>query len=144
MLELARRQAAEHNVEVELLQADAQQLPFPDDSFDVVVASFVFCSVADPLVGLDEALRVLKPDGQLRLLEHQRPPQRLLARFFDLANPLAVRLTGANINRRTDENVRLAGFKEVRSTPLDRLGIVRLITAEKQEPNKVRSNVDVP
>jgi ubiquinone/menaquinone biosynthesis C-methylase UbiE len=125
MLDKARKQASKLGVSADLRQADAQRLPFPKDSFDAVVASFVFCSVADPLKGLKEALRVLKPGGELRLLEHQRPAQPLLARVFDLSNPLAVRLTGANINRKTDKNVRRVGLAEVRLEPLDQLGIVR-------------------
>jgi ubiquinone/menaquinone biosynthesis C-methylase UbiE/copper chaperone CopZ len=131
MLDKARKQALKLGVTAELRQADSQRLPFPDNSFDAAVASFVFCSVADPVKGLKEALRVLKPGGELRLLEHQRPAQPLLARGFDLLNPLAVRVTGANINRRTDDNVRRVGFAGVRSEALDRLGIVRLITARK-------------
>ncbi|AEB11773.1 class I SAM-dependent methyltransferase [Marinithermus hydrothermalis] len=133
MLERARRRAQRLGVVVDLRQVDAQRLPFEDGSFDAVVASFVFCSVADPVAGLREALRVLRPGGELRLLEHLRPPQPALARVFDWFNPLAVRLTGANINRRTDENVRAAGFAQVRSRPLDRLGIVRLIMARKED-----------
>ena len=108
-------------------------MPFPDDSFDTVFASFVFCSVVRPVQGLREAYRVLKSGGRLRLLEHQRPPTPVLASLFDRVNPLAVRLSGANINRHTDVNVAQAGFEEVSSIRLEPLGIVRLITASKLE-----------
>lgn len=129
MLEKARRRAKADGIDVTLLQADAQELPFDKESFSAIVASFVFCSVADPGKALSEALRVLEAGGELRLLEHQRPPQPKLARSFDLLNPLAVRLTGANINRPTDATVAASGFSLDSSQPLDRFGIVRLIKA---------------
>ena len=45
------------------------------------------------------------------MLEHMRPTNPILGGFFDLLNPLAVRMMGANINRRTMENIRRAGWK---------------------------------
>lgn len=64
MLEQAKRRAESEHVEVDLLLGDAQALPFADDSFDTVIATFVFCSVPDPVQGLREAARVLVPGGQ--------------------------------------------------------------------------------
>jgi hypothetical protein len=53
---------------------------------------------------------VCKPEGRLVLLEHMRPSHPVLGFFFDLFNPLVVRLLGANINRRTMDNIRAAGW----------------------------------
>jgi SAM-dependent methyltransferase len=59
---------------VTLVQADAQRLPFADGSFDVVTASLVFCSIADPARGLAEARRVLRrPEHRGELVEGTRP-----------------------------------------------------------------------
>ncbi len=113
MLERAAARARHLGRQVELHAATAQRLPFGDANFDAVIASFVFCSVASPMAGLREARRVLRPGGALRLLEHQRPATPWLAPLFDLVNPVAVRLTGANVNRRTEENVKSAGFDDV-------------------------------
>ncbi len=52
MLNRARQKAEEYNVKVDLQQADVQNLSFEDDTFDTVVATFVFCSVPDPVKGL--------------------------------------------------------------------------------------------
>ena len=52
-----------------------------------------------------------KPDGRLLLLEHMRPESSLAGIIFDLLNPIVVRIVGANINRRTADNVRLAGWQ---------------------------------
>ena len=128
MLERARSRAARESVAVELIEADAQELPFPDASFETAVATFVFCSVPDSVLGLSELRRVLVPGGQLLLVEHvlsRRPLIRPLMRLF---NPLAVRMTGANVDRETVENLLHAGLVGVRTDDLW-LDVVKLIEA---------------
>ena len=110
MLERAHKRAAILNRDVRLLIGDAQNLEFPDASFDTIVATFVFCSVSDPVLGLRELGRVLKPDGQILLMEHVRSAKPVLGEIMNILNPVMVRVTGANINRRTVENVRAAGL----------------------------------
>ncbi|MBI2914582.1 MAG: methyltransferase domain-containing protein [Firmicutes bacterium] len=127
MLAIAQGKAAGGRPRVELHRMDAQELLFPDDSFDAVAATWVFCSVPDAVLGLKEARRVLKPEGRLFLLEHVRPPG-VLGILADIANPLAVRLHGANINRRTVENVVRAGF-ELEEVESFGFGIARMIVA---------------
>ncbi len=131
MLERARRRASDLGVAIELVQAAAQDLPFPEATFDAVIASFVLCSVAEPVAGLREAYRVLKPGGSMRVLEHQRPATAALAPLFDLVNPIVVRVAGANINRETEQNIARAGFQVTRSEHIDRFGILRLIEARR-------------
>ena len=113
MLEQAQVHAAHDHIEVDLREADVQALPFPDASFDTVIATCVFCSVPDPLLGLGELRRVLVGGGQLLLLEHVLSHRPLLGRMMNLINPLVVRRMGANINRETVENVRRVGFSEL-------------------------------
>ncbi len=127
MLQRARARARALGNEVDLRLMDAQHLEFADDSFDTVVATCVFCSVPDPVLGLQELRRVAKPDGQILLLEHVRP-EGALGTLADLANPLVVRMMGANINRRTVENVRQAGLVITGVEPLWR-DIFKLIVA---------------
>ena len=111
MLDRAGRTAMKLNLNVELLEMDAQDLAFPDHSFDTVFATFVFCSVPDPVMGLRELKRVCKPDGRLLLLEHMRPDNPILGFIFDVFNPMIVRMMGANINRKTINNIRQAGWQ---------------------------------
>ena len=111
MLSRARRKALRNNLPVKMLEMDAQQLAFSDHVFDTVFATFVFCSVPDPVLGLKELRRVCKPDGRLLLLEHVRPGNPVLGFLFDLLNPLVVRVMGANINRVTIENIKSAGWQ---------------------------------
>lgn len=129
MLEFARRRASLLKAEVRLVQMDVEQLAFPDSTFDCVFATFVFCSVPDPVLGLREIRRVCKPSGRLLLLEHVRPGNRVLGIVFDLLNPLVVRMMGANINRRTVENLRRAGW-QIRVDERLGSGIFRWIEAE--------------
>lgn len=130
MLERARRRAEREGIAVDLRLMDAQDLAFPDESFDAVVATCVFCSVPDPVLGLREALRVLRPGGRLLLLEHVRSEQLAVGKVMDWLNPLVVRMSGANINRRTVDNVRAAGFDLV-DVRRGFFGILRLIEARK-------------
>lgn len=128
MLERARRRAARLGSSARLEVADAQALPFDDASFDEVVATFLFCSVPDPVRGLSEARRVLRPGGRLLLLEHvvsELPVLRTLMRWFD---PVPFHIWGAHIDRDTVRNVRTAGFVDVESRNKS-LDIVKLIAA---------------
>ncbi|UCB50974.1 MAG: class I SAM-dependent methyltransferase [Deltaproteobacteria bacterium] len=111
MLVRARKKASDLGLEVDLKEMDVHHLAFPDRSFDSVFATFVFCSVPDPVLGLQELKRVCKPDGKLLLLEHMRPGNAFLGFLFDIFNPMVVRMMGANINRRTMENIRMAGWR---------------------------------
>lgn len=111
MLQQGRRRAERLGAAVALRRADVQQLPFPDASFDAVTATCVFCSVADPVQGLREVVRVVKPDGLVLLLEHVRPRTPLLGWLADRLSPLTRRLFGPEINRRTEENVAAAGLE---------------------------------
>ena len=112
MLKRARRRASGLDLDIDLQEMDVQQLAFPDHVFDAAFATFVFCSVLDPVRGLQELRRVCKNGGKLFLLEHMRPGNLLLGMLFDLLNPFVVRMTGANINRRTTDNIRKAGWRD--------------------------------
>ncbi len=127
LLGRALARATRENVQVDLRVMDAQALGFPDNTFDTVAATCVFCSVPNPVLGLQEALRVLKPGGHLVLLEHVRL-EGFLGLLQDLFNPVMLRISGANINRRTVENVRRAGFRTTKVKLLAR-GLVRFIIA---------------
>lgn len=131
MLERAHRRILDLGLDnrVALHLGDAQALDFPDASFDTAVATFVFCSVPDPVLGLREMKRVIKPGGHVVLLEHMRSPNPVVGALMDLLNPLVVRMMGANINRRTVENVQKAGLELEQVENLGMGGVFKLIVA---------------
>ena len=110
MLRRAASRARRLKRDVDLLLADAQHLPFRDGAFDAAAATFVFCSVPEPVNGLQEVRRVVREGGRVHLLEHVRARNPIVGRLMDMANPIAVRLSGANINRDTVSNVEKAGI----------------------------------
>ncbi|WP_027859272.1 class I SAM-dependent methyltransferase [Marinobacterium jannaschii] len=97
---------------VQLVQGDGQQLPFASEYFDQVVCCLVLCTVPDPLRVLQEARRVLKPEGELLLFEHvEAEPGSRLAAWQRRLNPFWHRCAGGcQLNRPTLELVRRAGF----------------------------------
>lgn len=129
MLERARKRAAKLKQNVVLQLGDVQSLEFPDASFDSAMATFVFCSVPDPVIGLRELARVVKPGGQVILLEHMRSANRVIGAMMDLLNPVVVRMMGANINRQTVENVQKSGLILERVEDMGMGGIFKLIEA---------------
>lgn len=128
MMSYAKRQAKELSREVNFQLMDVETLTFPDNSFDTAVASFVFCSVPRPVAGLGEIGRVVKPGGDIWLLEHVRINRPIIGLLMDVLNPIIVRLMGANINRQTVKNVETAGLKVLSVTDLQGK-LVRLIHA---------------
>ena len=68
---------------IEFVQADAQYLPFPDDSFDCITIAFGLRNVTDKDLALRSMLRVLKPGGRLLVLEFSKPKNSLLSKAYD-------------------------------------------------------------
>ncbi|MHB8621419.1 MAG: class I SAM-dependent methyltransferase [Chloroflexota bacterium] len=112
MLERACRRARWLGMAVDLRLMPAEQVDFAGGSFDTVVSSLVFCSVSDPQRALAELRRVLRPAGQLLMVEHVRPNSRLLGRLFDRLDAWWYRRS-CHLARRTPDAVRTAGFSVV-------------------------------
>lgn len=111
MLARARKKLHLARAPIKLLEMDAQAMDFPDNTFDTVVATCVFCSVPDPVKGLAEVKRVCKPNGKIILLEHVRSESPVIGWLMDVLNPISLHLIGSNINRRTVQNVISAGIQ---------------------------------
>ena len=72
-----------HAGNIEFVQADAQDLPFPDDSFDCITIAFGLRNVTDKDRALRSMLRVLKPGGRLLVLEFSKPGNEVLSKAYD-------------------------------------------------------------
>ncbi len=130
MLDVARRRARELGREAELRVGDAQNLPFPDASFDTVVATLALCTIPDDRRAVIEAARVLRPDGRLLLLEHVRSPVlpvRMVQRVLD---PLAILIDHDHLLREPLRHVEDAGLA-VERLERSKWGIVERLAARK-------------
>jgi ubiquinone/menaquinone biosynthesis C-methylase UbiE len=133
MLAIARQRAGELGRAVDLRQADALALPFPDASFDTVVCTFSLCAIPDDRLAVAEMSRVLRPGGLLLLADHVAGsgwPVRVIQRALDL---VTVPLQGEHFLRRPLRHVQAEGF-EVERRERFRLGLTERLAARKPEP----------
>lgn len=84
MLEVGKVKIVERGLQgrIEMILADSEALPFPDNSFDGVVAAFGVRNFQNPLAGLSEMRRVLKPGGFLGILEFGKPANPAFAALY--------------------------------------------------------------
>jgi SAM-dependent methyltransferase len=92
--------------------ASAEALPYPDASFDTVVATLVFCTIPDAAAAAAEVRRVLKPAGRLITLEHVRSQDPGLARWQRRLDPVWERLAcGCHLDRDAAATFAAAGLR---------------------------------
>ena len=127
MLEKAQPRAAQYQGELELLEMDVHELTFADSTFDQAFTSCTFCSVPDPIRGLEALKRVLKPGGQLCMFEHTGSHYFPFNMLLNMMTPLSRRF-GPDMNRETVQNVERAEFSITRVTNVF-LDVVKMIEA---------------
>ncbi|GEK90203.1 Ubiquinone/menaquinone biosynthesis C-methylase UbiE [Alkalibacterium putridalgicola] len=115
MLEKAKNKSKDKD-HVTLMEMDAENMTFEDNTFDTVVTSCVFCSVPDPVKGLKEIRRVCKNGGKVIMLEHMRSNKPVVGKIMDRINFIPLHIWGANINRQTLKNLQEAGFNKEDTT----------------------------
>src|SRR5450631_3178420 len=144
MLRKAQARVAEHglsNVEA-LAVMDAEHLALPDKSFDVVVAQFVITAVPNPEATLDEFARVIKPGGEIILVNHigaESGPRRLFEICFA---PLARRLGWRpefRFARLSNWAEGHGGVRVIERRPMPPLGHFSLIRFERLADGERRS-----
>ena len=128
MAALGRKRADELGRQIEIKIGDAEDLDFPDASFDTVVCTYGLCTIPDDRAAIREAKRVLRPGGRLLLAEHVRSPNPVVRAIQLLLEPLAHRFGGDHLMREPLDHLAAEGFEV---TELKRLkaGWVELISA---------------
>ena len=129
MLEIAAVKANDYDGNIELLEMDANDLDFEDNSFQQVFTSCTFCSVPNPVHGLQQLHRVLKPGGRLYMFEHTGSHYYPFKPMMKLMSLLSEKV-GPSMDRETVQNVKAAGFEVLETNNLF-LDVVKTIKARK-------------
>ncbi len=111
MTALAEKRMRQTPLEVEIINASAEDMPLDNNLADTVVLTYCACTIPVAELALAEMRRVLKPDGRLLFCEHGRSPDVNVARWQDRINPYWNRIAGGcNVNRDIPELIKAAGF----------------------------------
>ena len=112
MKKLAKKHLARSPIAVAYHVLDAQQLPFPDASFDTVVSSWTLCSIARVDQALAEVYRVLKPGGRFLFVEHGLSPDADVQKWQHRLTPLQKWMAdGCHLDRNIEGIIGAAGFR---------------------------------
>lgn len=90
----AKKRIAQNQTKVRHLVISAEQLPFPDNTFDTVVSTWTLCSIADVSQALKEIHRVLRPDGQFLFIEHGLSTKPKIQKWQRRLTPVWKRVAG--------------------------------------------------
>jgi len=111
MQERALKKVRRSLVPIRMYTSNAEELPFPDNSFDSVIATLVFCTIPDPVKALKEIQRVAKSNAKIFLFEHVKLDQPLLSKIQDYLTPMWKKICdGCCLNRPTLNLVRESDF----------------------------------
>ena len=106
MLQIAEKKKTQMGFNsLQLYEMDVQNLKFKENTFDTIVSTFVFCTVPDPIAGLKEVYRVLKPQGKVIFLEHMKSKYFLLNIMLYVMNIFSKNLLGTSMIRETQKNM---------------------------------------
>jgi ubiquinone/menaquinone biosynthesis C-methylase UbiE len=130
MLAIGRERAQRLGHPADLRLGDVQALDFPDESFDAVTCTLGFCTIPDTRAAAAEAFRVLRPAGQLLLLEHVRSPAPIVRVGQRLLDPLAVRFEADHLLREPLDYLPGVGL-EIDEVQRSKWGIVERLRAHK-------------
>ncbi len=134
MLDAGRRKLADHGIagSVTYVQADAENLPFPDDYFDCISIAFGLRNVTHKEAALASMYRVLKPGGRLLVLEFSRPVFPGLAKVYDAYSFSVLPLMGKLIANDEDsyrylvESIRKHPDQETLKSMMEQVGFGRV------------------
>jgi ubiquinone/menaquinone biosynthesis C-methylase UbiE len=116
MLTNAEERLTKLGMEGTLREMNAQDLEFPDNSFDAVISALSTCTFPDAIAALREMNRVCKPDGTIRLVEHGRSDVGPIAQFQDWRADAHYAQSGCRWTQEPREVVEMAGLSVKETT----------------------------
>lgn len=114
MIEKSIQKKRKSLIPIEIVHASAERLPFPDNTFDTVVGTLVFCTIPNVEKAIEEMKRVCKPEGRILLFEHVRMGNSILAHLQDWLTPFWKKICdGCCLNRNTVQVLKENGLEIV-------------------------------
>lgn len=104
--------SSKNEIPFEFIQKSAEEIDFPNNTFDTIVSTYTFCTIPDFEKTIQECRRLLKPNGQLLYVEHGLAPDPKVVRTQNRINPMWKRLAGGcHLNRDIPKALANHGFK---------------------------------
>ncbi|ANU23231.1 class I SAM-dependent methyltransferase [Planococcus donghaensis] len=114
----AKKRIKKSRTTIYTYQEKAEQLSFPNDSFDTVVATLVFCTIPEPEKALEEIRRTSKPGAKILLFEHVKVDQKMVGKTQDALTPVWKKVCdGCHLNRNTLHTLKQSGLIIEKVTP---------------------------
>jgi ubiquinone/menaquinone biosynthesis C-methylase UbiE len=111
---MAKRVAAEENINVKFITSSAEDIPFPNNYFDTVLITYTMCTIPSVLKANEEMRRVLKSGGKMIFCEHGASPDESIKKWQKRLNSIWGKIAGGcNINRDIPMLIKSSGFKIV-------------------------------
>jgi ubiquinone/menaquinone biosynthesis C-methylase UbiE len=98
-------------ISIDYVLGNVEKLPFPDETFDSVVSTLIYCSVDNPEKALSEVYRVLKPGGKMYFIEHVLPEEKHCRHLVNSFNDTWKCIGKCNVNRETYNTIKKAKFR---------------------------------
>ena len=100
-----------NKIKINYLVANAEEIPFEDNTFDSIVATLMLCAIENQEKALKEVYRVLKPGGKLYFIEHVIPEEKHYVKIANCFNSKWKKIGKCNINRATHKTIENVNFK---------------------------------
>lgn len=134
MIERSMKQKRRATVPIHINKQSAENISFPENTFDSVVSTLVFCTIPNPVKALNNIQRVAKPGATILFLEHVKMKQTLIARTQDLLTPTWQKVAdGCHLNRDTLATIKMSDL-EIKDVKTFYKGLVIVVKCINSKP----------